>query len=62
MRLLLTLLLLFTFSFSIQAQDNKDLARVYFNKALKSFEALDLEKTTKYFWVQSPLHFLLGQL
>lgn len=48
MRLLLTLLLLLTFSFSIQAQDNKDLARVYFNKALKSFESLDLEKTTKY--------------
>ncbi|AQS93791.1 hypothetical protein BXQ17_06850 [Polaribacter sp. BM10] len=47
MRLLLTLLLLI-FSFSIQAQDNKDLARVYFNKALKSFEALNLEKTTKY--------------
>lgn len=32
----------------MNAQDNKALAKVYFQKALKSYKDLDLKKTTKY--------------
>ena len=48
MRLLLLLFLSFTLVINTNAQDKKDLAKVYFKKALNSYKELNLEKTTKY--------------
>ncbi|AUC86389.1 hypothetical protein CW731_14360 [Polaribacter sp. ALD11] len=44
----LLIIMFFSFTLHSNAQDKKDLAKVYFQRALKTYKELDIEKTTKY--------------
>lgn len=48
MKSIFVIIFVLSSSFYVNSQDKKDLAKVYFQKALKSYEVLDLDKTTKY--------------
>lgn len=48
MRFILVIALTFLFTTQINAQDKNLLAKVYFKRAVKSYEELNLEKTKKY--------------